>query len=229
MSFKFACPHCGQRISADDEDAGTPGGCPTCGRHFKVPNRELASPTFLTPRQPVKAPPWQDMKPSIKKEAAPEPRNGLPYTALILSFFPAINLVGLLLAIVSVVRADKDGHSGERGPAIGALVVCGILLLPVNIGGLLLAGPMLHVRLQGSTAFKPVEETPRTAPTAELPGLTPPSQKPVVASSPKAISKVVGLSPAPRATPEKHSASDTVGDDSQKSIASPTGSTEEAR
>lgn len=227
MSFKFACPHCGQRISAAEEDAGTFGGCPACERQFRVPNLGLATPSFLTPRLPVKAPPWQDMKRATKKEAAaPEPRNGLPFLALILSIFPALNLAGLLLAITAVVRADRGGHHGERGLAIGALVVCGLLILPVNIGGYLLAGPLLHIPVPGMVEFKPVPETPDFAASPELPKLAPPSWKPIVATGPKAVSKIAEPRPAPGATPGSHPSSDILENDSQKSLAFPSGSTE---
>lgn len=36
--MKFSCPHCGQRIAADDELAGQPGKCPTCGGALRIPD-----------------------------------------------------------------------------------------------------------------------------------------------------------------------------------------------
>jgi hypothetical protein len=38
MTFKFPCPHCGQRIAATLEDCGTEGFCPTCANTFTVPD-----------------------------------------------------------------------------------------------------------------------------------------------------------------------------------------------
>lgn len=35
--MKFSCPHCGQRIAADDHLAGQPGQCPACGGAFRIP------------------------------------------------------------------------------------------------------------------------------------------------------------------------------------------------
>jgi len=37
MSFKFECPHCGQRISAEDDQAGNSAICPTCKNQIAVP------------------------------------------------------------------------------------------------------------------------------------------------------------------------------------------------
>lgn len=38
MTFKFACQHCGQHISATTADAGTHGVCPGCGNNVVVPD-----------------------------------------------------------------------------------------------------------------------------------------------------------------------------------------------
>ena len=38
--FKFACPHCGQRISTTADCIGTVGGCPACGNSLVVPEPE---------------------------------------------------------------------------------------------------------------------------------------------------------------------------------------------
>ncbi len=58
MTFKFSCPHCGQRIAATSEDAGTEGICSTCQNTFTVPE-----------------PPEPDTPPPVSKTAphAPKP------------------------------------------------------------------------------------------------------------------------------------------------------------
>ena len=37
MQIKFECPHCGQRLSAANAEAGTGGQCPTCSENIIVP------------------------------------------------------------------------------------------------------------------------------------------------------------------------------------------------
>jgi len=49
MEFKFECPHCGQRIAADEAEAGNSGACPTCMKPITIPLIALA------PDQAVKA------------------------------------------------------------------------------------------------------------------------------------------------------------------------------
>lgn len=43
-SFKFDCPHCGQRIEADADMVGMTVDCPACGQSFDVPHIETARP-----------------------------------------------------------------------------------------------------------------------------------------------------------------------------------------
>lgn len=54
MRFKFHCPHCGQRIAADDDVVGKRVACPECKCEFLVP--ALASPLLpdqvATPTKP---------------------------------------------------------------------------------------------------------------------------------------------------------------------------------
>jgi len=42
-AFKFACPHCGQRISTTTEYIGVHSACPTCSQSFDVPSPETIS------------------------------------------------------------------------------------------------------------------------------------------------------------------------------------------
>lgn len=46
MTFKFACPHCSQRISAETSDVHTVGVCPSCRKNFEVPNPKSEVPSF---------------------------------------------------------------------------------------------------------------------------------------------------------------------------------------
>mgnify|MGYP001090033204 CR=1 FL=1 len=61
--FKFHCPHCNQRIEADDSDAGQKVDCPACSEAFTVPFPDKAPPPL---------PPTEILLP--KKESSPPPR-----------------------------------------------------------------------------------------------------------------------------------------------------------
>lgn len=147
MSFKFACPHCGQRIGAAPEDVGTLGGCPSCKQSFVVPAPAGAGPkTGAVPRTgravaknvPVAAAPGPAVTPVSKR--------GMAILALVLSLFPAINLIALGLAIYAVVRSDRPGRSGERGVAVAAVTVASLLVIPMNLLVPLTAYQLLSIR-----------------------------------------------------------------------------------
>lgn len=59
MEFKFACPHCGQRLSATDDQVGSRSPCPACSNPVRVPSFEhIASVSGV--REPVKVKPlWR--------------------------------------------------------------------------------------------------------------------------------------------------------------------------
>jgi hypothetical protein len=165
MSFKFACPHCGQRIGATVEDVGTLGGCPRCQQQFVVP-----SPPDPFPAPEIRQP---TPEPAVTPEvAAPEPeiepitKRCLAVIALVLSILPVINLVALGLAIFAVVRSDRPGRSGERGLAIAVLVVAGLLLIPINLAGIVaVTSPLLFKSAAQVPDFKPKAASPTPAPT----------------------------------------------------------------
>jgi hypothetical protein len=136
MSFKFACPHCGQRISAATEDVGTTGGCPSCGNQFVVPAPSDSGPKTEAVPSTVRA--RAVTRPdSGAPEKAPEvpavTKRGLAFFALFLSIFPGFNLVALGMAIAAVVRSDRPGRRGERGAAVLAVTVASLLVIPVNL------------------------------------------------------------------------------------------------
>ena len=134
MNFKFACPNCGQRIGATLEDVGTVGGCPSCQQQFTVPAPADSGPKTETIPSTVRA-----SAPFAVAAARPQPaietvtKRGLAIFALILSIFPAFNLIALALAIYAVIRSDRPGRAGERGVAVAAVTVASLLVLPLNI------------------------------------------------------------------------------------------------
>lgn len=210
MSFKFACPHCGQRIGAAEEDVGTLGGCPSCGREFLVPSPQPPTPTFLTPREPIQAPPWQDAV-RLKKEeqeAVVKPRRALSISALFLSIFPVLNIAGFVLGIMAVIRSGRDGQGG-RGLAICGMVLCGVLFIPVNVVGYLAAGPVLHIHLPGMVEFKPIENIPDFRDAGESPKPTASQPLPKSAAAPSATSKIVESKPTAENAPATNPSTDS--------------------
>lgn len=137
MSFKFACPHCGQRIGATLQDVGTTGGCPTCQQKFVVPAPVDSGPKTEAVPATVRAEIGQI--PGVAKgnraaaTVAPVTKRGLAILAIVLAIFPGLNLVALVLAICAVVRSDRPGRRGERGVAVAAVTVASLLVLPTNV------------------------------------------------------------------------------------------------
>jgi hypothetical protein len=138
MSFKFACPHCGQRISATPEDVGTAGGCPSCQQEFTVPSPP--APVVVEQKTAVLAPTIRAAAvarfaaPTAEPEVPSVTKRGLGVFALLLSILPVLNFAGLGMAIFAVVRSDRPGRSGERGVAVTAVTIASLLLWPVNAG-----------------------------------------------------------------------------------------------
>jgi hypothetical protein len=218
MSFKFACPHCGQRIGAADEDAGTLGACPSCGREFLVPSADPPMHTFLTPREPIQAPPWQEAVRLKKEVIVVKPRRGLSIFALLLSILPVLNIAGFVCGIIAVVRSDNEGRQDGRLLAICAMVLCGVLLIPVNVAGYLAAGPLLHVHLPGMVEFKRVEDVPdfHGAGAGEAPKPAAPQPLPKSTIAPNATSKIVESKPVAENAPDINSATDILDTGTQK-------------
>ena len=178
MTFKFACPHCGQRIAAALEDVGTAGGCPACRRDFVVPAPPDTGPKTIAVPLTVKA-----TAPPVAVVTAPAPeaptvtKRGAAIVALLLSILPGFNLVALGLAIYAVVRSDRPGRSGERGLAVAAVTVASLLVIPVNLG--------LPAAFVGFASFKhPSMQMPSftvgkpASPVPAKPPLPPPPSKP---------------------------------------------------
>ena len=63
-----------------------------------------------------------------------EPSKGMAITALILSFICCLDVVGIILAIVVLIRS-RDGRNHGKGLAIAALIISVITLLIAVVGG----------------------------------------------------------------------------------------------
>src|SRR5258708_11164670 len=68
--FKFACPVCGQHITADSTTTGSQLECPTCFQKIVVPQAPAsADPKFILSASQVAKP-----RPGLQNEAAPLPK-----------------------------------------------------------------------------------------------------------------------------------------------------------
>jgi hypothetical protein len=140
-----------------------------------------------------------------------KPRRGLSVLALVLSIFPVLNLIGFAMGIVALVRSDRDGRRGERGLAVCASVVCGLLILPVNISAYFAAGPFLHLRMPGMVEFKPVHDIPDFVVDDHI-------AKP---TAPKATSKIVEPKHSEKPTPTVNPRADFPGIDAEHKPGNP--------
>ncbi len=68
MEFRFFCPSCGQKLKAEEEDAGRRVDCPHCGVEFRVPHPEPSPPLAPAelPTQPLRDPAFA--KPNLDGE-----------------------------------------------------------------------------------------------------------------------------------------------------------------
>ncbi len=151
--------------------------------------------TFLTPREPIQAPPWQDAVRLKKEEIVVKPQRTLPISALLLSFLPVLNIAGFVCGILAVVRSDKEGRQGGRALAVCAMVLCGVLFIPVNVAGYLVAGPVLHIHLPGMVEFKRVEDVPDFHGAGEVPKPAASQPLPKSTIAPNAASRIIESKP----------------------------------
>src|ERR1041384_6087639 len=88
--FKFACPVCGQHITADSTVAGTQLDCPTCFRKLIIPqapaggsNLILSATQVATPRLPLTS------EPQAANTKSARPRTGFYAAVFFLVFLCA--------------------------------------------------------------------------------------------------------------------------------------------
>src|SRR5215469_1951541 len=82
--FKFACPICGQHITADSKDTGTQIPCPTCYRKIVVPQAPATDdPKFVLSASEVSKP--RPQSPEVQLEGIRKPsRTVVPIGLLVL-------------------------------------------------------------------------------------------------------------------------------------------------
>jgi hypothetical protein len=126
--------------------APPPGGDPTVQSPNPMPPA-YGDPNASNPMPPGAPPygqPGQPGAPGQPAYAAPgypspmpgpaQPGKGMAITALILSFVCCLDVVGIILAIVVLVRS-RDGSNRGKGLAIAALIVGAITLVITVVGG----------------------------------------------------------------------------------------------
>src|SRR6185312_9729608 len=82
--FKFACPICGQHITADSKDTGSQIPCPTCYRKIVVPPAPaVADPKFVLSASEANKPRPTATPPPENVLAAP-PKTAIPPALIVL-------------------------------------------------------------------------------------------------------------------------------------------------
>lgn len=84
--FKFACPVCGQHITADSKDTGSQISCPTCFRKIVVPQApSLADPKFVLSASEANKPrPPQPTVPGLEPIERQPQKTVIPVTLIVL-------------------------------------------------------------------------------------------------------------------------------------------------
>ena len=119
--FKFACPVCGQHITADSEGTGSQLECPTCYRKIVVPQAPTsADPKFILSASEANKPrPPQPSLPTLGPISKEPVRTAIPVWLIIL-----VILLGLLGAGAFAFRGKLTGGgkaetASPAGPAAG--------------------------------------------------------------------------------------------------------------
>lgn len=105
--FKFACPICGQHITADSKDTGSQIPCPTCYRKIVVPQAPASGdPKFVLSASEVNKPrPTQTL--GAQPEGLPKPPEKSPIPALIISLVLACAAGATLFALRGKIFHSK--------------------------------------------------------------------------------------------------------------------------
>src|ERR1051325_3071374 len=118
--FKFACPICGQHITADSKDTGSQIPCPTCFRKIVVPQAPASSdPKFvLSASEANKPKPPQASAPSQLDPIQKTPESTPIPLALIILLGLAC-LAGVTLFVFRhKIFSSKSGETSEPGSEV---------------------------------------------------------------------------------------------------------------
>src|SRR5215471_11412697 len=109
--FRFACPHCGQRISCDSEMRGREVSCPSCQAVLTVP--------APAPRPPPPRP----------RAGPPAKISGLAIASLVSSCFLTLGCIpGIVCGHMARARIRRDPGLLGKGMATAGLVASYVVL-----------------------------------------------------------------------------------------------------
>lgn len=103
--FKFACPVCGQHISASTGASGTPLDCPTCYRKLVVPQAPTGNSKLILSATEFSAP----RPASALGDAAPRTRSSSGFWPTLIFFIALVSFAGALYAY-----RDRLGFTAVR-------------------------------------------------------------------------------------------------------------------
>jgi DNA-directed RNA polymerase subunit RPC12/RpoP len=112
--FKFACPVCGQHITADSKTAGSQLDCPTCFRKIVVPQgASAADAKFILSASEANKP----RPPQTGASSPPEPPPSSPRKILPLALIGLLVLAGVAGAVLFVLQT-KVAKNPELPPVV---------------------------------------------------------------------------------------------------------------
>jgi hypothetical protein len=110
--FKFACPICGQHITADSKDTGSQIPCPTCYRKIVVPQAPASGdPKFVLSASEVNKPRPTQTSGHVEPVAPKPEKSSVPVALIILAVFAVAACATL---IVLRGRSSKPKPSVEQ-------------------------------------------------------------------------------------------------------------------
>jgi len=113
--FKFACPICGQHITADSKDTGSQIPCPTCYRKIVVPPAPtVADPKFVLSASEANKPRPTATPPPENVLAAP-PKTGIPPALIVLLVLACAAGATLFLLRGKILHEKHGGEAASAG------------------------------------------------------------------------------------------------------------------
>jgi hypothetical protein len=124
--FKFACPHCGQRIACDKSLINTHINCPTCEREIIVPAAPLGLYDKLTLATLART---TRQIPGVRPLPPPPPgTSGLAVASLVMSLTGVLFLPGIICGHLARAGIRKNPRLKGSGVALAGLIIGYIVL-----------------------------------------------------------------------------------------------------